>query len=469
MKIKRLLSLLMVTVWMLSLCLMPVLAEEEDTGNLTVTKGCHSIDAAIPFLGGEQAVMNARSVFMLETNSQTLMYAWNPDLPMYPASLTKLMTALLVFEKGNLQDTVTVQETALKSIDVYSLSVKLSPGENMSVENLLYCMLVYSANDAASVLAEYISGSEANFVSLMNSRAAELGCTNTTFVNPHGLHSKSQVTTARDVSRILLELLKYDTFRTMFGTVKHIVPATNKYPKERNLTSSNLMMDKTLDYYDERVKGGRVGETAEGERCLATVSQSGNMEIITIVMGSRYSYDTDGETILTIGGFYETKDLLDKAYDGYARRQIVSENQIMVQKKVSNGDCDLFVAVRDSFSTVLPSGITKDQLSFQYTDANDGIQAPIVKGQAMGTLQVWYDGMCIAQTELYAMNDVPVAFSKAGEWKEPEADGYVMAFVWIAIGVAALLSAGVFILIKVIKRSKDKLVDVEKYERRHRK
>lgn len=468
MKLKQFISWIIFLAMISSVCVFPVSGEEAAQANLSVTSGCHSIDGAMPFLGRDRVVQNIGSAFMFETNSETLLYEWNADTQMYPASLAKLMTALVVLENSNLQDVVTVSESALQSVDIYSQSLKLTPGERMTVEQMLYCLLVHSANEAATVLAEHVSGSESGFVALMNKRAVELGCTGTNYTNPHGIHNKQQVTTARDVCRVLQAALKNDNFRTIFGTMTYQVPATNCYDKVRNLSSNNHLMNQSTfsHYYDERVMGGRVGETEEGQRCVATVSQSGNMEVICVVMGSKPIYSDDGKTVKDYGGFYETTALLDKAYNGYARRQIVSANQILRQQSVTDGDCSLMVAARQSFATVLPSDITLDQLSFQYQDIPGSEKAPVKKGQNVAYLQVWYGSMCIAQTDVYAMNDVPKTFVKTAALQERKNDTSVWLIVLITIGAVVLIAVGVLFTVYLRRKPRRRYTEEEIPRRR---
>lgn len=447
---KRFWVVLLSLVLLLSVCPLEAMAESSET-DLAVVSGCHSIDGAIPFLGQEKLVENAQSVFLFETGSQTLMYSWNADLPVYPASLVKIMTALLVLEKGTLADEVTVNQSALDTISADAISADLQVGETMTVENLLYCMMVYAANDAAAVLAEYISGSQDSFVALMNDRAAELGCTGTYFTNPHGLHNELQVTTARDVCRILQAALDYDQFRTIFGTVRYTVPATNLH-EERNLSTNNYLMntDSVAIHYDGRVTGGRTGVTADGYRCVASTSESGNMELICIVMGAKSVYVEDSNSVSSFGGFPETSKLLDMAFSGYSKKQIIYENQILRQMPVLNGDSDVFAASYEAFSTILPSDITFDQLSFRYEDAPGSTQAPIKKGQNLAALQVWYGSLCIAQTDVYAMNDVPVAYVKKVEINEGNAAGN--SWIWIAvIVIIAIVAAAFFFRLRTLR------------------
>ncbi len=431
--LKRLIVFFVALAVFFSVCCVAAFAADEE--DLTVSKGCHSLDGTQSLLGSEKKTENAGSVFMYETQSQTVLYQWESDKPVYPASLVKIMSALLVLEKGNLTDTVIVTQSALDTVSYDAISVDLQAGEKISVEDLMYCLLVYSANDAAAVLAEYIAGSQAAFTAMMNDRAAELGCTGTVFTNPHGLHEDEQVTTARDLAKILNAALEHEAFRTFFGTIHYQVPATNLH-QERRLSSNNYLMntDAVGIYFDSRVTGGRTGITTEGYRNIASLSQSGNMEVICIVMDAASTLSDSGRTEV-YGGFPETIALLDQAYTGYARRQIIFPNQTLQQYAVSGGDNDLFITSYEGFSTVLPSDMTVDKLTFIYQETD--FQAPIAKGQNIATLQVWHGDLCIAQTEVYAMNDVAVSYEKTAELRPVKQDVSWLTVLLIVIALAA--------------------------------
>ena len=357
---KRLTSVLLCCV-MLLICLISPAYAAEGEDNLSVSNGFHGIDSSKAYLGQGQLIENVKSAFLYEVNSQSLLYSWNSDLPQYPASLVKIMTALLVLENAELSDVITVKQSSLDTLSSDAISVDLMAGEQITVENLLYCLIVKSANDAAVVLAEHISGSQEAFVEKMNTRAAELGCTGTTYFNPHGLHHDEQVTTARDTCRILAEALKHPFFATLFGTVHYTVPATN-VSEERMLQTNNYLMctDDVAIYFDTRVTGGRTGVTAEGYRCIASTAQSGNMNVICIVMGCASTFLEDGYRVDVFGGFPETTELLNLAFDGNEMRQIVFNNQILFQTPVLNGDSDVFVMSKeDIFAVILSCGVYK--------------------------------------------------------------------------------------------------------------
>ncbi len=465
MNIKRWIAFLLMLAWLCTAGIVSILADEAE--DLTVTNGCHSLDGTQSLLGSSRLTENASSVFVYETKSQTIMYQWDSDKQVHPASLVKIMTGLLVVENGDLSDTVTVSQSALDSVSRDAISVELQAGEQISVDNLMYCMLVYSANDAAAVLAEYIAGSQPAFVDKMNERAAQLGCTGTVFVNAHGLHDDAQVTTARDLAKILDAALTYDAFRTFFGTAYYQVPATNLH-KERNLSSNNYLMNKDAVgiYLDNRVTGGRTGITSEGYRNIASLSESGNMELICIVMDAASTLSETGRTEV-YGGFPETIDFMNRAYNGYTRRQILYPNQILRQTPVVNGDNELFVTSYQGFSTVLPNDMPLEQLTFTYEDTANSTQAPIVKGQNVASLQVWYGSICIAQTDVFAMNNVAVAFEKTKPLQHEGKPVSWLAIVLIVV-IAIVVGFAVYILLARMKAKKVAAAQMRNHARRRR-
>lgn len=453
MNYKRMLCIFLCVI--LHVSMLTCFAVEENGTNLDIVSGTHSVDASHAVLGDNKLVDNLQAAFVFETNSETLMYAWNPDQQLYPASFVKIMTAFLVVEQGNLDDIVTVDADVINSLPYDAISVDLAEGEILSVRELLYCMMVQSANDAAAVLAEYISGSQANFVALMNEKAAELGCTGTKYMNVHGLHHNEQVSTARDTCRILQAALKNQIFRDIFCTVWHTVEQTNKHAA-RYLSSNNFLMntDDVGIYYDGRVKGGRTGVTTNDDRCVASISKSGNMELICVVMGSKSSYASDGYWVDKFGGFPETTKLLDIAYNGYARKQIVFADQILRQQTVMNGESDVFIASKEDFSTVLPADISFEHLQYRYTDVPGSDSAPIIKGQNMASLQIWYDSICVAETDVYAMNDVPVTFQKIAVQNETGNSASVLGVIIIIILVLIAVFACCIIGLRLYSRHK---------------
>lgn len=454
MKIRSIIAAILCLVTVFSLLWIPAAATEVTEPDITVTNGSHGIDAAIPYMGSGKLVDGVRSAFIYETNSDTLMHSYNPDTRIHPAGLVKIMTALVVLENCDLQQMATATKTSLSSITNRDIAINLKPGEQMSVENLMYAMLVYAANDAASVLAEHTSGSVEAFVEQMNKRAQELGCTGTVFHNPHGLHHPDQYMTARDVCRIIVAALEYEAFRTMFCTDYYTIPATNM-SDERKIVTNNYLInaDFVAIYLDHRVKGGRTGVSDDSRRNIASLSESGDMELICIVMGAESVIASNGYSVDVYGGFPQTISLLDQAYQNTARRQIICQGQMLKQQTVINGDHNVFYFSRQTCTAILPAGYTLDQLDFRYTEAPGSLNAPITKGQNMAKLQVWYGNSCIAETEVYAANDVPLSHVKGGELRKG-GFGKVLLVLFLILVISAAAIFGVLMVMRLSSKRK---------------
>jgi len=427
--------------------LLAVSAKAETDTNIAITKGCHTIDASVPVLGNTRMFENAVSVLAYETGTDTLMYAWNPDEPVYPASLVKIMTALIAVENANMTDVATATSAVLSTIPESAASAELKDNEVMSVQDLLYCMLTGSANDAASVLADHIGGSQESFVQMMNSRALQIGCTNTLFSDPHGLSSE-QHSTARDIGRILAEALKNEQFRNVFCAAEYTVPATNR-SDERNFKSGNQLQnpDSAL-YYDPRVIGGRTGSGLQGERCIAALSLSGDLQVVSIVIGSESVYRDDGYTVVTEGGYDETKTLLDACLSGYKSVQILYEGQALKQYKVSDGDSNLAAGPRVSVSTILPADMMDSSLNYRYNDIAGSLDAPVENGEKVSVVEIWNGPVCVAQAELFAMNRVEVESTLSVEKTESDPGG-VFTKILVIIGIAVASALVVLIAIRL--------------------
>ncbi len=427
-----------------SLPVLPAAAEENDR---SVTEGCHTLDAQAPVLGTQQLIANAESVLLYEVTSDTLMYAWNADAQLYPASFVKLMTALVALEEGSLSDVVTVRADVLATLPDDTTSVQLQENEVLTLEQLLYCMLVSSANDAAAVVADHIAGSQEAFAEKMNQYARQLGCTGTCFTDAHGLSSDGQVTTARDMARILVRALQNEDFRKIFATVDYTVDETNK-SGDRYLSSGNYLMNaKVVEiYYDERVTGSRTGIASGGARCVASVAQSGDMELVSIVMGAKSEYVQGGKKIKSFGGFPETSELLDLGFADFKVAQILYSGQAVRQQAVSGGTSDVTMCPKISVSTVLPADCTTEQLDFRYTDT-EALQLPIEKDALLSRLEIWHGGLCLAQADLYAMNQVAAVQQTQVSVQEPADNGQ-----WkTALGILAACAAAVLLVIGTVR------------------
>ena len=435
---------------LLVLYLIPTLGmivfSQEEMVKESVSAGSHSLDAVLPVLGTTQLITNAQSAILYEVNTDTLMHSWNADEKMSPASFVKILTALIAIEQGDLNSTVTVSQSVLDSVVYNAVKTGFMDTEVLTLQDLLYCMMVDSGNDAAALIANHIAGSQSAFVDTLNSYAQELGCANTNFTNVHGLHDDNQYTTARDMGRIMAAAVKNETFCTIIGTKYYNVPATN-LSEDRYLVSENYLInnDTVQIYYDKRVVGARTGVAQDGSRCITALAEHNGLRYISVIMGSESVYEENGVQVKSFGGYAETSDLLDLGFEGYQSCQLIYNGQILKQKKVLNGDCSVSLGTREAAYAVLPAGVVLSDLTTAYIDVAEELQAPVQAGQQLSTVKFMHGNICVAQVPLYAMNHVNPVSEIIIEQPE-KSDGQhaktIMTILLVAVIAVLLFVAG---------------------------
>ena len=412
MKKIRILSLFLAIVMLLS---MAVLATEDtaadDTQTDTVASsqedtnptGTSSTSSALP--SAPAYTVRAKSAMLIELNTDQILLEQDADKQVYPASLTKIMTCLLTLEHGNLSDVVTVSESALENLSIYGSTAGLQVGEQLTVEELLYCMMLSSANEACNVAAEYIAGSVDAFVDMMNEEAAALGCTGTHFANPHGLHDENHYTTARDLSLITKEALKNETFRTITSTVTHEVPATN-LSGPRTLTTTNLLETPGTQYYYEYAAGVKTGFTTPAGLCLISTADNGKLKLLSVVCGAEAVQLDNGEQVNE--NFTETKALFEYGFSNFAYAKVLDTLPIAETKVLMSAGPEVsLLAPTEELTALLPADYDEANITQNVTLAYpDGVEAPIKKGQVLGTVTVSYEDRELGTVDLAAITDV---------------------------------------------------------------
>ncbi len=229
-----------------------------------------------------------------------VLYGKNPDQQFYPASITKVMTALLVLERCGLGDMVDFSASATTNLESGAVSLNITEGDKLSVEQCLYGLMLKSANEIGNGLAEHVSGSVQGFAELMNQKARELGCQNTNFANPHGLNDASHKTTPRDMALIMRAALQNDVFRRITTTCSYDFPATKK-EAARTITMGHKMLFPTDSRYYEGIIGGKTGYTSLAGNTLVTGAERNGVRLIVVVMKAKQTHYADTKALLDYG------------------------------------------------------------------------------------------------------------------------------------------------------------------------
>lgn len=309
--------------------------------------------------------LSAESAVLIDAVSGQVLYNKDMNKREYPASITKIMTAYLAAKEGQLKDDITVTKSAIEVVPKDTSNIALVEGEQITCEDALYATILTSANDAANVLAEYISGTIDSFASKMTETALEMGAVNTNFTNANGLHDDNHYTTAYDMAKITLEALKDPTFEEIFTTKDYTMNATNMQDEQRNFSNQHRMMQLST-YQDLGVIGGKAGTTTEAQNTLVTVAEKDGMRLIAVMMKC-----SDFNQM-----YRDTRELLEYGYNNFTRATL-SKDEI-AKKTISvmrNKDIIAYTEVgpESDFSFILPKSLTTKDVQIKYT-LNDTIQ-----------------------------------------------------------------------------------------------
>lgn len=249
--------------------------------------------------------ITAESAVVMDAASGAVLYGKEADSKQYPASITKVMTALLAVENCSMDDIVTFSSEAVNGIEPGSSSAGINVGAELTVEDTLYALMLVSANEAGAALAEHISGSDEAFADLMNQRAAELGCTGTHFTNPHGLPDEDHYTTAHDMALILRAAMQYDEFRKIAETDTYTLEKSDTLTNTLELWNHSKIIRENSDYYYEYAEGSKPGYTMAARNTLVTYAKKGNVELICTILKD---YGADQS-------YYDTTDLFEWGFE----------------------------------------------------------------------------------------------------------------------------------------------------------
>ncbi len=384
-----------------------------DSGTSTSASSDEGASQSSPDLGFE---VNSEAVYLVSYDTGTVLYQKNADKKMYPASLTKIMTAIIAIENCSDLETVVTAPSYIFD-ELYTLNVSnadIRHGEEIRMIDLLYALLLRSACEGASIIADYIGGGSIDaFVEMMNQKAQELGCKNTHFVNPHGLHDDNQYTTAEDMYIITKYALdNLPIFKEIACTNSYVMPATNKHSEERTIYHTNTMMDERRagKYYYAPIKGIKTGTTDESGRNLISMATQDAYTYILVTMGAPMYYD-NGDTISDNLSFIDAKQLYQWAFDKWAIQPVVKptspEGEVKVRLAKDKDVVQVFP--EKEIQKLLRNDIDISSLQ-KIKNLEESVDAPVKKGDVLGTMEVKLADETLATVNLVAGEDLDRSF-----------------------------------------------------------
>ncbi len=352
-------------------------------------------------------------VLLVNTDTETVILDKNADKKTAPASLTKIVTCMLVLENcPDLSVMVTCKRESLNGLyEQNAATAGILAGESLSIKELLYCLMLPSAADAANILADHVGGGIDNFVIMMNEFVAKLDCKNTRFYNAHGLDTNPNAyTTANDLYKITKYALQNPTFKEITSRLRYDVAPTEKYPHTRYLHNTNKMMNPGIpDYYCDAVSGVKTGTTDAAGRCVITTAARDGYNYLLIVMGAP-QYDIDKDGVEENVAFTESKKIYNWAFENIELTKVTNKTDVITVVDVQyNSKVDhVRLVPAEEISALVPLGTQSGSLVTRPIESEtpEIVSAPIKKGEVIGKAEVLYGNDVVATVDLVAAEDI---------------------------------------------------------------
>lgn len=347
------------------------------------------------------AIYSSGAVLMDYQTGKILMQK-DMNKKLYPASTTKILTAIIAIENLNLTDSLTASKSAVMAIPSGYSNAGIKAGEVLSVSDLLDMFLIHSANEIGYIFGEQISGSIEKFADLMNQKAIEIGCTNTHFTNPSGIHDINHYSTAYDMALIARYCMNNETFKNIVNKKNCKVSATELYPQERFYKNTNSLLDSSNKrYYYEYATGIKTGFTTQAKNCLIASASKDGLNLIAVMLGAEAT-----ENGLS-GRYTDAKNLFNYGFENYEKKEFLQSNSIVKKLKIKNATKDtkeLNLVAKSSLSTIFNINFDTSSLN-PIIEINQNISAPISKDAILGKITYTIDGISYS-SDLIASSDV---------------------------------------------------------------
>ena len=403
----------------------------------------------------EDPGLTCRNAILLDATYDEVLYDKGAYDKAYPASITKVMTALLVLEAVDageltLDTPITATAQALE-VPEGSSTAGIQEGDTYTLEQYLYCLLLPSGNEVAQILAIAVDGDIPTFVEHMNRRAQELGCEGTHFANPHGYHDPDHYTTAYDITRFMKAAMEYDLFQTSLTSPNYTLPA-NGVSEERIIRNTNALTSNWTytKYLYGPGTGGKTGTTDEAGCCLVETARDGDMYLISVILGAEEVKQPDGST--DARQFRETIELLNWGFDNFQRVTLAPEDTLVakVQVNLSTQADEVNVKPLGSITRTLPTDVDLDRVEMTPELYSESVDAPVEAGQVLGTLSISYEGTVYGTLDLVA--DTSVERSELLYYKHQVETFFQNAGVRLILAVVLVLAVVVLLRVLVFRK-----------------
>ena len=401
------------------------------------------------------------SIILIDSKTGQILYEKNSHKKLYPASITKVMTALLTLEKCKLDEKVTASKKAVWEIERGSSNVGFSPGEELTVEQLIYALMLESANEAANILAEHIGGSIEGFAAMMNARAKELGALDTHFVTTNGLHKDDHYTTVYDMSLIAKQAMTMPVFRKITKTTKYNMPNTNVYTKgDKVFFNHNKLILRGTSYFYPYATGIKTGYTTKARHSLVSSASQNGIELIAVSMNAKIMNGV-------LQTYTDSTKLFDYVFNNYSMQEPIKAGNLVSHTSITNtkNQVQLDIIAENDVCFLFPNALQKGYTTNQVI--NSDLKAPIQKGSIVGSIEYLFNGAVIGKTNLTSGNNIDASgSSKSGVRKVV---GTIFSILKAIIIAALVIFVCLIIWLKIRRRTiikrKKHLLKIEKLMR----
>ena len=381
------------------------------------------------------------SALLVDYNSNRVLYEKDSHKRMFPASTTKIMTAILAIESGKMDDMVEIDAEVVGLTD--GSHIALDYNEKVKFEDLLNALMIASANDSAYALAKHVSGSIEGFVELMNDKAAEIGAVDTHFVNPNGLHDDNHYTTAYDLFLIAKYAMENDTFREFASKAQYTIPPTNKKTEARILHTTNKFLygfdkmdvnGKIMPIKNPSIKGIKTGTTSNAQSCLVSYTEKDGRPMIAVVLKSQ-----------RIPVYSDSYKLFEYGYNNYHSISLGHANEFVENLAIENGSLPYASTVLSKDVSYILKNDEKDKVE-KALKFKDDIDLPIAIGDVLGSAEFYLDGDLIAKEDIVSTIEI----------LEVQQNGFVKMIFnkWTLLILVLLVIVRTFFLMKKKKRKR---------------
>ena len=388
------------------------------------------------------------SAIVMDINSGAVLFGKQTEKKHYPASITKLLTTLVALENAQLTDKVEFSEDSISFLEAGDASIGMQPGEEISMEDALYAVLLASANEVSYAVAEstgkLMGGDYNTFIQAMNDKSAEIGCTNSHWVNANGLHDEQHYTTAHDMARIGAAVYQQEEFRTISQSLSHTIGPTNLVNEDRVFQQKHKMLWPANDNYYEYCKGGKTGYTDQARTTLVTMADNGDMQLVAVVL---YDFGNDA--------YIDTRSIFDYVYDNFSK--------VMLKDQKKPEEIESYTDVDNAY-VVVPKGI-------EFSDLKAKIEITD-KASRAGTVTYTYQGQDVGSTTVTlteaAVTKEDTSTSNASTGQKTVKKGVSVLEKILIAGAVTVVVFLIFLIIFVrIKRRQKRLMRKRRKNGRH--